>query len=75
VESRQIAGAILDVFRQEPLPAHHPFWTTDGIIVLPHIGGPHPRRDEIVARLFVENVQRFLDGQPLKEVVDRASGY
>jgi phosphoglycerate dehydrogenase-like enzyme len=75
VESRQIAGAILDVFRQEPLPAQHPFWTTERIIVLPHIGGPHPRRDEIVAQLFVENVERFLDGQPLKEVVDRASGY
>jgi len=75
VQSRQIAGAVLDVFRQEPLPAEHPFWTTDRITVLPHIGGPHPQRDEIVARLFVENVRRFLDGQPLKEVVDRAAGY
>jgi len=43
--------------------------------VLPHIGGPHPQRDRFVARLFVENLERFLDGQPLKEVVDRAAGY
>jgi phosphoglycerate dehydrogenase-like enzyme len=75
VKQKQIAGALLDVFRQEPLPAEHPFWTTDGIIVLPHIGGPHPRRDSFVARLFVENLRRFLDGEPLKEVVDRAAGY
>lgn len=73
--SRHIAGAVLDVFRQEPLPTEHPFWTTDGIIVLPHIGGGHPQRDKVVAQLFVENLRRFLDGEPLKEVVDRAAGY
>jgi phosphoglycerate dehydrogenase-like enzyme len=75
VKAKKIAGAMLDVFRQEPLPADHPFWATEGIIVLPHIGGPHPQRDKIVASLFVENLRRFLDGKPLKEVVDRASGY
>ena len=68
-------GAILDVFRQEPLPATHPFWTSEGIIVLPHIGGGHPKRDEVVARLFVDNLGRFLDGKPLREIVDRAAGY
>ncbi len=75
VEAKKIAGAMLDVFRQEPLPADHPFWTTEGIIVLPHIGGPHPQRDRIVARLFVDNLGRFLDGKPLREVVDRKAGY
>ena len=75
VKAKKIAGAVLDVFRQEPLPADHPFWTTEGIIVLPHIGGPHPQRDQIVARLFVENLGRFLDGKPLNEVVDRKAGY
>ncbi len=75
VKAKKIAGAVLDVFRQEPLPAAHPFWSTDGIIVLPHIGGPHPQRDRIVARLFVDNLGRFLDGKPLEQVVDRAAGY
>ncbi|HLX79103.1 MAG TPA: D-2-hydroxyacid dehydrogenase [Burkholderiales bacterium] len=75
VKARKIAGAVLDVFRQEPLPADHPFWTTERIIVLPHIGGPHPQRDRIVARLFVDNLGRFLDGRPLKEAVDRKAGY
>jgi len=75
VKAKKIAGAVLDVFRQEPLPADHPFWTTEGIIVLPHIGGPHPQRDNIVARMFVDNLGRFLDGKPLKEVVDCKAGY
>jgi phosphoglycerate dehydrogenase-like enzyme len=75
VQSKAIAGAVLDVFRQEPLPAEHPFWQTDGIIVLPHIGGGHPERDKAVAQLFVENLAHFLDGRPLSQVVDRAAGY
>ena len=75
VQSKQIAGAILDVFRQEPLPPTHPFWATEGILVLPHIGGPHPDRDTIVAKLFTENLGRFVDGKPLREVVDRVAGY
>jgi phosphoglycerate dehydrogenase-like enzyme len=75
VQSKRIAGAVLDVFRREPLPKEHPFWTTEGILVLPHIGGPHPQRDSIVAKLFVDNLGRFLDGRPLREVVDRTAGY
>jgi phosphoglycerate dehydrogenase-like enzyme len=75
VKAKRIAGAVLDVFRQEPLPADHPFWTTEGIIVLPHIGGHHPQRDRVVARLFADNLARFLEGKPLREVVDRKAGY
>jgi len=74
-KEKRIAGALLDVFRQEPLPADHPFWQAEGIVVLPHIGGPHPQRDRFVARLFVDNLKRFVEGEPLKEVVDRAAGY
>jgi len=70
-----IAGAILDVFRQEPLPKDDPFWGTENILVLPHIGGLHLARDSMVAALLVENLRRFLDGAPLKEVVDRKTGY
>lgn len=74
-KDKKIAGAVLDVFRQEPLPASDPLWKAENIIVLPHIGGPHPERDRFVARLFADNLGRFLDGQPLKEVVDRQAGY
>ncbi len=75
VKARTIAGAVLDVFTTEPLPAEHPFWGTEGIAVLPHIGGGHPTRDRVVAELFVENLSRFLDGRPLLHAVDRTRGY
>jgi glyoxylate/hydroxypyruvate reductase len=75
VASRRIAGAVLDVFPAEPLPADSPLWTTDGIVIFPHVGGLHPERDTLVAELFGDNVRRFVAGEPLREVVDRARGY
>ncbi len=75
VREHRIAGAVLDVFTTEPLPSDHPFWTTPGIVVLPHVGGLHPTRDTIVADLWVENLRRFVEGKPLLQVVDRARGY
>jgi phosphoglycerate dehydrogenase-like enzyme len=75
VKNRTIAGAVLDVFREEPLPPTHPFWQTEGILVLPHIGGGHPDRRAIVADMFVENARRYLEGQPLNALVDRKRGY
>jgi phosphoglycerate dehydrogenase-like enzyme len=75
VNAKTIAGAVLDVFRKEPLPAEHKFWSTENILVLPHIGGPHPDRDSIVAKLFTENLRRYLRGDSLLQVVDRGAGY
>ena len=75
VRERRIAGAVLDVFTAEPLPAAHPFWTTPGIVVLPHVGGLHPRRDMLVAELWRDNLARFVARRPLLQVVDRARGY
>ena len=75
VKAKTIAGAVLDVFRQEPLPADHPFWKAEGILVWPHIGGGHPQRDVAVAEVFVANVRRYLEGKTMETVVDRALGY
>jgi phosphoglycerate dehydrogenase-like enzyme len=75
VSAKRIAGAVLDVYRTEPLPSDHPFWTTDRIVVFPHVGGLHPERDRAVAELFVENLRRFTAGEPLLHVVDRGRGY
>ncbi|MCC7082036.1 MAG: D-2-hydroxyacid dehydrogenase [Burkholderiales bacterium] len=75
VRSKTIAGAVLDVFREEPLPKTHPFWTTEGILVLPHIGGGHPQRGTRVAEIFATNAKRFLAGEALVTGVDRARGY
>ena len=75
VQGGTIAGAVLDVFRTEPLPANHPFWSEEKIMVLPHIGGLHPQRDSMVAELLVENLRRFVQGRPLTQLVDRKAGY
>ena len=75
VRTKRIAGAVLDVFRIEPLPSDSPLWTTDGIVIFPHVGGLHPTRDALVAELFVENLRRFAAGEPLLSAVDRARGY
>lgn len=75
VKNKTIAGAVLDVFREEPLPATHPFWTTENILVLPHIGGGHAGRGAVVAEIFAENARRYLAGEPFATEVDRARGY
>ena len=74
-KAKTIAGAILDVFRKEPLPDTHPFWQAEGIHVLPHLGGGSPTRVQDVASIFVDNVKCFLAGEPLTTAVDRARGY
>ncbi|MBE0613141.1 MAG: D-2-hydroxyacid dehydrogenase [Burkholderiales bacterium] len=75
VQSKIIAGAVLDVYRTEPLPAEHVFWGTEGITVLPHIGGLDAHRDEIVAAMFADNMRRDLSGEALNALVDRNRGY
>ena len=75
VRTRRIAGAVLDVFRTEPLPTDSALWTTDGIVIFPHVGGLHPTRDALVAELFIANLRRFATGEPLLHAVDRARGY
>jgi glyoxylate/hydroxypyruvate reductase A len=76
LDSGQLAGAVLDVFREEPLPAAHPFWHHDRIIVTPHLSGPTPR--EPAALQIVEAVERLEAGvapELLPGFVERARGY
>ena len=69
----QIAEATLDVFETEPLPASHPFWGMEQVLVLPHIASI--AMPEIAARDVVENIRRLRAGQTLLNIVDRARGY
>ena len=73
LDSGQIAGALLDVFDQEPLPASHPFWSHPGVIVTPHIAGVTVA-SEAEAQV-VANVQRMERGEAPVGVVDRSKGY
>ena len=68
----EIAGAGLDVYEQEPLPADHPLWTTPGVLMTPHMAGYGPHLDERRLDVLMDNARRFLAGQPLRNVVDKA---
>jgi phosphoglycerate dehydrogenase-like enzyme len=68
----EIAGAALDVFEQEPLPAEHPLWTTPNVLITPHTAGYGPYLDERRYAILLDNARRFLAGQPLRNVVDKA---
>ena len=68
----EIAGAGLDVFEQEPLPADHPLWTTPGVLLTPHTAGYGPHLDERRYDIILDNCRRFLASQPLRNLVDKA---
>ncbi len=73
LESGQLSGATLDVFRQEPLPADHPFWKHPSIVLTPHIASL--AKSESVHSQVAENIRRLYAGEPLLNEVDRARGY
>lgn len=73
LQDGHLAEATLDVFETEPLPADHPFWTMENMLVLPHIGSIAV--PEIAARDVVENIRRLATGRPFLNIVDRAKGY
>jgi phosphoglycerate dehydrogenase-like enzyme len=72
LEAGEIAGAGLDVFEQEPLPADHPLWTMPGVLLTPHTAGYGPYLDERRYDIILDNCRRFLAGQPLRNLVDKA---
>jgi phosphoglycerate dehydrogenase-like enzyme len=70
-----IAGAALDVFPEEPLPSDSPLWQLPNVIITPHIAGISPQYDQRAAALFIENLNRYLDDQPLLNQIDLSRGY
>jgi phosphoglycerate dehydrogenase-like enzyme len=71
----EIAGAGLDVYEKEPLPAQHPLWTVPGVLMTPHTAGYGPYLDERRYAIILENCRAFLKGQPLRNVVDKANWF
>jgi phosphoglycerate dehydrogenase-like enzyme len=70
LRDRRIAGAVLDVFATEPLPADSPLWTLPNVLVTPHAAALSARENERITELFVDNLRRYLDGQPLRNLVE-----
>lgn len=75
LNSGAIGGAVLDVTRQEPLPAGHPFWQTPNTILMQHSGGGYDRETIDKARLFLDNLEHYRSHQPLRNIVDFERGY
>lgn len=75
LQDGKIAGAGLDVYATEPLPASSPLWAMPQVIVSPHVGGFSPYTAERAAHFFAVNLGRYLEGQPLLNLVDREREY
>lgn len=70
-----IGGAGLDVTDPEPLPADSPLWDMENVIITPHNSGGTPKYNERAMAIFLDNLRRYLSGQPLQNVVDKELGY
>lgn len=75
LRERKIGGAALDVFPEEPLPEDSPFWNFPNVIVTPHISGITPHYDQRATALFAENLQRYINGLDLYNIIDPSRGY
>lgn len=73
LERGRLAGAVIDVCREEPLPAGHPFWTAPRLLLTGHSSAPTEPR--LMAQLFLDNLARYRAGRELRGAVDFARGY
>ena len=71
----EIAGAGLDVFKQEPLPEDSPLWKAPNLLMTPHLGGCYDRIFDTWTDICLDNLRRYNIGEPLRNVVDKSSGY
>ena len=75
LRSGALAGAALDVFAEEPLPASSPLWDMPEVLITPHSAGHGPRYWERALAQFERNLRRFQTGEPLENRVDKRAGY
>ncbi len=77
LEDGYFSGVLLDVVDPEPLPADHPLWDCERLLITPHCSGGFALIDTLhyIMKIATDNITRFVDGQPLKNNVDRTTGY
>jgi phosphoglycerate dehydrogenase-like enzyme len=73
--SGRVGGAALDVVGEEPLPRESPLWGHPRVVITPHVAGTDPGHMDRATELFEQNLQRFLAGEPLLNLVDKSAGY
>ena len=75
LQQGEIAGAGLDVFEVEPLPADHPLWSMENVIITPHVAAVSPRIAERHLQTLLENIRRFVAGDDPATLVDKRRWY
>lgn len=76
LQARRIAGAALDIFDREPLPADSPLWDLENLLITPHSAGGTQYEIENICSIFVENLAKFIAGDfPLRNQVDKSRGW
>ena len=75
LQAGELAGAGLDVFEVEPLPAGHPLWAMENVLITPHCAAASPRVPERHLQTLLDNLGRFVRGEPLLNVVDKAQWF
>jgi phosphoglycerate dehydrogenase-like enzyme len=75
LRAEEIAGAALDVYEQEPLPAEHPLWGMANVLLTPHMAGHGPYLNDRRFEIIVDNCRAFAAGRPLRNPVDKASWF
>jgi phosphoglycerate dehydrogenase-like enzyme len=71
----RVAGAVLDVFETEPLPSDNPLWTMANVVITPHCSSVYEGWERRAVEMFCDNLDRWVRGAPLENVVDPARGY
>ena len=77
LQQNKIAGAALDVFETEPLPPDNPLWSLENVLISPHCPDRTSDPDwlDLSMRVFVENFEHYVKGEPLINLVDKKAGY
>jgi phosphoglycerate dehydrogenase-like enzyme len=75
LSERKIKGAALDVFAEEPLPKGHPFYQLENVLLSPHCADHTPDWLDNAMRFFIAQFERFRQGQPLLNIVNKKLGY
>lgn len=75
LRARRLGGAVLDVTRVEPLPQESPLWTVDNVILSPHAAATVASENVKIVEIFTDNLRRYLDGRPLRNVYNHDAGY
>jgi phosphoglycerate dehydrogenase-like enzyme len=70
LKSGQLSGAALDVFTQEPLPKDNPLWELPNVLMCPHAASISDRENARIIDVFCDNLRRYLDGKPLRNVLN-----